>query len=69
MEGEFSGILCWCIEGWKPHQLHGLNEPRVVVDATVEYRSSEDVFGECLRETDIQSSGLMIGATKAFEEY
>ena len=69
MEGEYRGILNWCIEGWKPYQLHGLNQPKIVVDATAEYRSSEDVFGEFLRETDIEYSGFMIGATEAFEEY
>ncbi|MDA7929112.1 phage/plasmid primase, P4 family [Mariniblastus sp.] len=69
LRAEYSGILNWCIAGWKSYQLHGLNEPKVVVDATAEYRSSEDVFGEFLRETYIENSGFMIGATEAFQSY
>ena len=51
LKAEYSGILYWCLEGWKRYRTNGLVEPQAVIDATAEYRSSEDIVGEFLRET------------------
>jgi phage/plasmid-associated DNA primase len=51
LKAEYSGILNWCLDGWKRYQSEGLVEPQAVINATAEYRSSEDIIGEFLRET------------------
>ena len=69
LRAEYSGILNWCLEGWRRYQSCGLVEPQAVIDATAEYRSSEDIVGEFLRETYIECSGYILRADAAFKAY
>ena len=51
---ELPGILNWAIEGCLAWQQDGLNPPKAVLDATEEYRNTEDqmagFFDECCEE-------------------
>lgn len=46
---ELSGILRWAVQGCLEWQRLGLSEPKVVTDATLEYRQESDVLGEFLK--------------------
>jgi putative DNA primase/helicase len=47
---ELPGILNWAIEGCLRWQREGLKTPQIVLDATAEYRSEQDVIGAYLDE-------------------
>ena len=69
LRAEYSGILNWCLEGWRRYQSCGLVEPQAVIDATAEYRSGEDIIGEFLRETYIENPNFILRADAAFKAY
>jgi len=52
---ELSGILNWCLEGWRLYQAEGLTAPDAVRQATENYRNDSDKIGnfinECLTES------------------
>ena len=50
LRAEFPAILRWMIEGCLDWQRNGLIRPKVVTDATAEYFSSQDMFGQWLEE-------------------
>ena len=43
LRGELPGILNWCLQGLKDWTAQGLGEPERVMEATSEYRDSENV--------------------------
>ena len=45
---ESSGILNWLIEGAMRWRKEGLRPPRIVINATAEYRAEMDVIGDFL---------------------
>lgn len=47
---ELSGILNWCVEGWKIFLKEGIVIPKNVSDATALYRSDMDIIGQWLDE-------------------
>lgn len=52
---EAPGILAWLVRGCLLYQKHGLNPPRIITDATEQYRRDEDLLADfidecCLRE-------------------
>lgn len=47
---EGSGILNWAIQGFQDWMLDGMRPPRDVIEATKEYRKSEDPFGTFCEE-------------------
>jgi putative DNA primase/helicase len=59
-EKEASGILNWIIEGFTRWQFEGLGEPRIVQDATEDYRSDMDVLKTFLQDFCIASDHNMI---------
>lgn len=56
---ELSGILNWCIEGWRLYREQGLEPPAAVKNATAVYRSDSDKIGsfinECLTKSERNS--------------
>ena len=50
LKGELPGILNWALGGCTAWQEQGLNPPKVVTDATREYREELDVLAEFLAE-------------------
>jgi putative DNA primase/helicase len=47
---ELPGILNWALDGLKEYQRNGLNPPKVVMDATGEYRQDMDIIGNWIDE-------------------
>lgn len=51
-----SGMFNWCLDGLKKFYMDGLKQPKSIIDATEEYRSSSDKIGnfilECLEVSD-----------------
>jgi putative DNA primase/helicase len=64
---ELPGILNWAIKGCLEWQKNGLGTPRVVIEATAEYREEEDEIGECLAQTCLQ--GGKVERTVLYGEY
>jgi putative DNA primase/helicase len=50
LKAEGPGILRWMIEGCLDWQNHGLVRPKSVINATEEYFSEQDLFGQWLEE-------------------
>ena len=46
LEGEYSGILNWMIQGCREWQAGGLQVPESITTATDEYRQQQDVIGQ-----------------------
>jgi len=65
LRAEASGILAWMVRGCLAWQDKGLDPPRIVRDATADYRREEDILGDFIDEccfldpsAEIQSSKL-----------
>ena len=57
LEAELPGILAWAVRGFLEWQKIGLNEPRRVSRATLDYRQESDQIGRYIKERcDLQSS-------------
>jgi P4 family phage/plasmid primase-like protien len=58
---ELPGILNWAIEGFQEWDDDGLNPPKIVTDATEQYRQDSDILGqfieECLTRKDTRGQG------------
>lgn len=50
LRAELPGILNWALEGCLAWQKSGLNPPAVVINATADYKSSEDMFTSWLED-------------------
>lgn len=50
LRAEWGGILQWMIDGCLAWQAEGLNPPAAVRDATAEYLSEEDLFGQWIED-------------------
>lgn len=58
LKAESSGILNWCLAGFRDWQAGGLGEPECVSAATADYRASQDVLGSFLAaKTDLVPNG------------
>jgi P4 family phage/plasmid primase-like protien len=43
---ELSGILNWCLEGWRNYKNQGLMTPDIVTNATKEYQNETDILSD-----------------------
>ena len=66
---EYSGILNWAIAGWKNYQNEGLVDPRAVIEATEEYRSSEDIVGQFITENYVLNPNFQVAAIEVYETF
>jgi len=69
LKAEYSGILNWALEGWKRYQREGLIDCKAVLDATADYRESEDRVGQFVKENFEINPQFVVGATEAFDAY
>jgi len=69
LEREWPGILSWMIEGCLDWQKHGLMRPSVVAEATEEYFSDQDIFGQWLAGCCELGFTLQGGATELYNSY
>ena len=66
---EGPGILNWLIEGAKRWYSEGLNPPKIVVNATEEYRAEMDVIGDFIRDRCELMPGASIRARELYRCY
>lgn len=70
---EIPGILNWMLEGCLKWQKSGLKEPRVVVDATGNYKEDMDILGPFLAENcytvEPKNEAIMIEAKELYNVY
>jgi len=69
LAAETSGILAWLVEGFLRWQEVGLCPPPAVLDATAEYRSSEDIMGQFVADCCAVASGNQVAATAFYEAF
>ncbi len=69
LRAEFSGILAWCIRGCLDWQKNGLGVPKVVTEATEEYRKDQDVIGDFLAEECTLVASLWEKATPLYARF
>jgi putative DNA primase/helicase len=64
---ELPGILNWAIKGCLEWQKNGLAAPRIVLDATAEYRDEEDELGDFIAERCIP--GGQVNRKQLYDAY
>lgn len=69
LEAELPGILNWAIEGCIEWQSIGLNAPQQVLNATQNYRSSQDPLSDFVRERCLFKSGYYTSKKDLYEQY
>lgn len=74
LKNELPGILNWALEGYAKWRKSGLGEPRIVREATQEYRTEMDMIGEFISDcfniglNETVTSGLLNEHWKAWCE-
>ncbi len=66
---EMSGILNWCIEGYRDYCENGLEAPEKVKAATESYRQESDMLGDFLEECCIQDQNSFCYSNELFTRY
>jgi len=66
---EASGILNWLLAGTRQWRHEGLKAPKVVLNATDEYREEMDVIGNFLKERCIQEKAVSIRIRELYKAY
>jgi P4 family phage/plasmid primase-like protien len=69
LQRELPGILAWAVEGCLLWQKDGLMTPDCVENATKEYRSEMDTFGNFLGECCVLGSQHKVGAKQLYLRY
>ena len=64
-----SGILNWCIEGYRLYKAEGLDEPEEVKAATEEYRVESDRIAQFMRQCLKKEKGSEIKAANVYSRY
>ena len=70
LQEELPGVLAWAIEGCVAlQQSTGLQPPKVVADATVEYFADQDALAAWLRERTIYRQGASERSSDLFADW
>ncbi|MFD5504631.1 phage/plasmid primase, P4 family [Streptomyces sp. NPDC127061] len=69
LRGEAAGILAWAVRGAQEWAATGLGEPTTVVEATQDYRESEDRLAEFIETALVVESGATITPTELRTTY
>lgn len=64
-----SGILNWCIEGYRLYKAEGLDEPEEVKAATEEYRVDSDRTAQFMKQCLRKEKGSEIKAANVYSHY
>ncbi|MBA7559390.1 hypothetical protein ES708_01004 [subsurface metagenome] len=67
--GEYPGILAWLVRGCLEWQAEGLNPPDIVLDATAEYRSDEDIIGDFIASSLIIEPGARVKGADLYGQF
>jgi putative DNA primase/helicase len=63
------GILAWAVEGCLDWQKNGLGTAADMTDATLKYRSSQDVVGSFIADRCVQHTQFKVRSKQIFEEF
>jgi len=66
---EMSGILNWCLVGWKRFQLEGLVVPEIIKRESNSYREIMDVLAQWKNECVIEKNGNKVPANLVYLSY
>jgi putative DNA primase/helicase len=69
LKQEASGILNWLLEGIERWKRERLKAPRVILNATDEYRGEMDVIGNFLKECCVQKKEATIRIRELYKAY
>ena len=69
LAAELPGVLNWAIEGCLEWQRVGLAPPKVVTDATEEYRKEQDRFGQFLEDETERGAGYWESTDALYTAY
>ncbi len=69
LEAEWPGILAWAIEGAAEWHANGLPPPAVVVDATLEYLSGEDLIAVWIEDRCYQEHTARAKSEDLFKNF
>ena len=69
LKAELPGILAWMVRGCQEWQRVGLQEPKMVVAATENYRTEMDVLGDFLEDCCVQHANASVLATPLYTAY
>jgi P4 family phage/plasmid primase-like protien len=69
LQAEASGILNWCIYGYRAWQQGGLNPPQCVLLATRDYQVEEDVVGQFIDTCCAKGTEERISATALYTNF
>lgn len=69
LKTESSGVLAWLVRGCLDWQEQGLNPCKAILDATMEYRDSEDLIGQFIEDTMTVKSDAKISLSLFYKYY
>jgi putative DNA primase/helicase len=69
LKKELSGILAWLVRGCLMWQRDGLNPPKIITEASEEYRRNEDLLADFIDECCIREPGAKEKATKLYARF
>jgi putative DNA primase/helicase len=69
LKQEASGILNWLLEGIERWKRERLKAPRVILNATDEYRGEMDVIGNFVKERCVQKKDCIIRIRELYKTY
>ena len=66
---EAAGILAWAVRGCVEYQKGGLNPPKLVAEATAEYRQESDVLNDFLHDACVTAPDQFVSAHVLYMSY
>ena len=66
LKGELSGILNWCLKGYRLYQDEGLEPPQAVQDATGQYREDMDKVGQFINDECVLPEQRLFGGQEVY---
>lgn len=69
LKSELSGILNWCVDGWKIYQVKGLEIPAAVANESNAYKQEQDLTGQFLDQTCKVVVGSKIKSSELYARF
>lgn len=69
LKAEYPGILAWAVRGCVEWVNHGLQTPKVIQDATAEYRAEEDALATFLNQECKRLEGARVKASTLYQRF
>jgi putative DNA primase/helicase len=69
LRDELPGILAWCVRGCVERLKGGLQTPKIIQDATLEYRAEEDVIGQFVSDQCVIGPNYRVKASKLYHAF